>query len=171
MDLGKTPAPDFSLKDANGKTVALSDLRGRVVVLTFLYTHCPDVCPLIAEHMRAAAEQLGNMADQVAFVAVSIDPRNDTPAAVQSFLEQHRLGGKLIYLVGTADELKPVWAAYYIGAEADATNPEFIAHSTRVVVIDKAGRQRVNLGSDFDAQDLAYNVRALANEKDPQGRF
>ena len=169
-DLGKEPAPDFQLTDQNGTSVSLTGLRGKVVVLTFLYTHCPDVCPLIAEHLRATNEQLGDAANQVAFVAVSIDPANDTPAAIRTFDEAHRLRGSLIYLNGTPEQLEPVWKAYYIGVSGDtspssmATHPELLSHSSRVVVIDKAGKQRVNLGSDFDPADLAYNVRALLKE-------
>ncbi len=163
-DLGKDPAPDFQLTDENGKTVALSGLRGRVVVLTFLYTTCPDVCPLIADHLRLANEQLGSAPDKVAFVAVSVDPEHDTPAAIQIFDGQHRLNGTLIYLNGPRALLQRVWSDYYIASEANADSPEGIAHSTRVIVIDKAGKQRVNLDSDFDPSDLAYDVRALLNE-------
>ena len=120
-DLGKDTAPDFQLTDQNGKSVSLAGLRGKVVVLTFLYTHCPDVCPLIAEHLRATNEQLGDAANQVAFVAVSIDPANDTPAAIRTFDEAHRLRGSLIYLNGTPEQLEPVWKAYYIGVSGDTS--------------------------------------------------
>ncbi len=163
-DLGKDPAPDFSLTNQNGKTVAMSDLRGKVVALTFLYTHCPDVCPLTAEHLRIASDQLGNEMDRVAFVAISVDPRNDTPGAVQNFLEQHKLSGKLTYLIGTPDQLKPVWAAYYVAAEASSEDPSVVTHSSRVILIDKKGRQRVNMDSDFDPPIFVQNVRILLNE-------
>ncbi len=163
-DLAKDPAPDFHLTDQNGKTVALSDLRGRVVVLTFLYTHCPDVCPLIADHLRLTNEQLGSASNKVAFVAVSVDPEHDTPAAIQIFDGKHRLNGMLIYLNGPRQQLQRVWADYYVASDANADNPEGIAHSTRVVVIDKTGKQRVNLDSDFDPGDLAYDIRALLDE-------
>lgn len=84
-DLGKDPAPNFQLEDQEGRQVALSDLRGKVVVLTFLYTHCPDVCPLIAEHLKTASSQLGAAMNQVAFVAVSVDPA-DLVLDVQALL-------------------------------------------------------------------------------------
>jgi protein SCO1/2 len=163
-DLGKDPAPDFSLTTETGKTVALSDLRGKVVVLTFLYTHCPDICPLTAEHLRIASDQLGNAMDRVAFVAVSVDPRNDTPGAVQEFIREHRLSGKLTYLIGTPDRLGPVWSAYYVAAEAGTSSPQLITHSSRVILIDKKGQQRVNMDSDFDPPILVQNVRILLNE-------
>jgi protein SCO1/2 len=163
-DLGKDPAPDFQLTDQNGKTVALSDLRGRVVVLTFLYTHCPDVCPLIADHLRITSEQLGSATNKVAFVAVSVDPEHDTPAAIQIFEGEHRLNGSLLYLNGPREQLQRVWADYYVASEVNADSLSGIAHSTRVIVIDKAGKERVNLDSDFDPGDLASDVRALIDE-------
>lgn len=163
-DLGKDPAPDFSLTNDTGKTVALSDFRGKVVVLTFLYTHCPDICPLTAEHLRMASDQLGSSMDRVAFLAVSVDPRNDTPGAVQEFIRVHRLTGKLTYLIGTPDQLKPVWSAYYVAVQGSSSSPLLVTHSSRVVLIDQKGQQRVNMDSDFDPPTLVQNIRTLLNE-------
>lgn len=72
-DLDGTPAPDFHLVDQTGQPVALSDLRGRVVVLTFLYTRCPDTCPLIVSKLGQVHDQLGEQAQGVAFVAVTVE--------------------------------------------------------------------------------------------------
>jgi protein SCO1/2 len=165
-DLGKTPAPDFKLTDQTGKLVSLADFRGKVVVLTFLYTHCPDECPLIASKLATASGRLGKTMSQTAFVAISVDPTNDTPIAIAKFVQDHNLEGKLHYLTGTQDELKPVWSAYAVYAAPSPTNATFpsVSHSTRVVVIDKAGNQRVNLGSDLDPNDLVFDVRALLDE-------
>ncbi len=162
-DLGKDPAPDFQLTDQNGNAVTLLGLRGKVVVLTFLYTHCPDVCPLTAEHLHAAEQQLGTAMKQVAFVAISVDPQNDTPDAIKAFNQEHGVSD-LVYLSGTPAQLQPVWAAYYVAAQTDALHPNMVSHSTRVVVIDKAGMQRVNMDSDFNPSDLVYNIQALLNE-------
>jgi protein SCO1 len=163
--LQQVPAPPFQLNDYRGNRVSLADLKGKVVVLTFLYTYCPDECPLIAEHLRATTEQLGDSMNQVAFVAVSVDPVNDTPDNVQDFLTQHQLIGKLTYLVGTADQLSPVWSSYFISVEASSIDGDLLnPHSIRVIVIDKQGRQRVNLGSDLVPADLAFDIRTLAHE-------
>lgn len=162
-DLSKDPAPDFQLSDQSGKPVSLSGLRGKVVVLTFLYTRCPDVCPLTAEHLRAAGQDLGSSMTQVTFVAISLDPNNDTPDAVKAFNQEHGVGN-LVYLLGTQAQLQPVWAAYYVAAVPDPLHPNVVSHSTRVIVIDKTGKQRVNMDSNFDPPDLVYNVRALLNE-------
>jgi protein SCO1/2 len=162
-DLGKVPAPDFNLVDQSGHSVSLASLRGRVVVLTFLYTHCPDECPLIAEKLHATAGQIGDTMSKVSFVAISVDPDNDTPAAIQAFLRQHQVEGQLTFLTGSRDQLAPVWAAYYIAAQsnADTSSAASVLHSTRVLVIDQAGHEQVNFDSDFSPGDLAFDLRAL----------
>lgn len=162
-DLGRQPAPDFQLTDQNGSLVSLSSLRGRVVVLTFLYTHCPDVCPLIAEHLREASRQIA-AGEPVAFVAISVDPENDTPDSIIAFNQQHGLTGRLVYLNGERAVLERLWAMYYVASEGDAGSPETISHSTRVVLIDKAGNQRINLSSDFEPSDLVTDIRLLLME-------
>lgn len=163
-ELGKGPAPNFHLVDQESRVVSLADFHGKVVALTFLYTHCPDVCPLIAERLRTASEQLGSTMNQVAFVAISVDPDNDTPAAIKTFTQAHHLEGRLQFLRGTHEQLQPVWKTYYIYAQMDPQNPSLVAHSTRLVIIDKAGNERVNLSSDFEPADLVYDVRVLVNE-------
>ena len=86
-DLGKQPAPDFVLTDHRGQPVRLSDFRGKAVVLSFIYTACPDVCPFLAENLRTAYEILPEEArDDVALVAVTLDPARDTQQALQHFI-------------------------------------------------------------------------------------
>src|SRR5215471_13774070 len=76
-NLGSTPAPNFRLKDQYGNVISLAQFKGKPVVLTFLYTHCPDVCPLTAEKIHTTMQSLGNSAQNVAVVAVSMDPKGD----------------------------------------------------------------------------------------------
>src|SRR5258708_5169350 len=75
-------APDFKLQDQFDQPVALSSFHGKVVVLTFLYTNCPDACPLITAKIHQAYDQLGKDTDKLAIVAVTVDPRHDTIAQV-----------------------------------------------------------------------------------------
>ena len=116
-------APDFRLKDQHGTVVSTSALRGKVVALTSLYTHCPDACPLIADMVHKAYQRLGEGARRVALVAVSVDPRGDTPEAVRTFLATHHVEQELTYLTGSFAELKAVWRSYYIGTEARDFTP------------------------------------------------
>lgn len=166
-------AADFRLKDQHGAVVSMSALRGEVVALTFLYTHCPDACPLIADMMHKAYQRLGKGARRVAFVAVSVDPHGDTPEAVRTFLATHHVEQELTYLTGSFVELKAVWGGYYIGTEArDFTpkaaskvppSPELVGHSALVYVIDPRGEIRAILPSNFDPNDLVTDVRILAS--------
>jgi len=110
--LGATPAPDFLLTDQFGKQVSLSQFRGQPVVLTFLYTHCPDVCPLTAEKLHTVMQNLGNDAQRVAVLAVSTDPKRDNINAALSFSKTHRMTEYWHYLVGTQATLSPVWNAF-----------------------------------------------------------
>jgi protein SCO1/2 len=166
------PAPDFALRDQDGQLVQLAALRGRPVVLTFLYTQCPDVCPLTASKLRRVADALGPDAARVAFVAVSTDPAHDNAAAAQAFVAQHGLTGRLHFLLGSETELAPVWAAYYIyaapappAAHHDAASPTGPAvHTDALYVLDRQGRLRTFLRSDFEPVALTATLRTLLAE-------
>lgn len=160
-DLGSSAAPDFRLKDQFGKPVSLSQFRGKLVVLTFLYTHCPDVCPLTAEKLHAAQAQLGNDASQVVMLAVSTDPRGDTPTTVQNFSRLHKLDSNWHYLLGTHDNLAPVWNAYSVYAQSATSK---VTHTSAVYIIDDEGRERIFFGDDFTATQLTNDLKVLLNE-------
>ena len=162
-DLGSTPAPDFRLKDQFGIPISLAQFKGKPVVLTFLYTHCPDVCPLTAEKLHATMQSLGQDAQQVAVLAVSMDPKGDTAAAAQNFSKVHKLGDYFYYLLGTHNELAPVWASYSVDARA-ATSSGTVSHSSAIYVIDKQGRERVLLDNDFSSSQLTADLKILLGE-------
>ncbi|HEU0167769.1 MAG TPA: SCO family protein, partial [Chloroflexota bacterium] len=111
---GAPAAPDFTLTDQNGKQVTLSSYHGKTVALTFLYTHCPDVCPLIATTMATADKRLGADQGQLEMLAVSVDPLGDTPPAVLKFDDDRGLTGvaNWHYLGGSPAQLEKVWQAY-----------------------------------------------------------
>jgi len=158
-ELGATDAPDFTLTDGvSGRAVTLSAHRGQVIALTFLYTTCPDVCPLTATRFRATQTELQGDASRVAFIAVSVDPDRDTPKAVQDFSTAHGLAANWYYLVGGRAQLSPVWAAYGIGVQAGSTT---VTHNDAVYLIDARGRERVLLHSEDLAGDLTSDLRAL----------
>jgi len=163
-DMGAKPAPGFRLSDQTGALIALDQLRGRPVVVTFLYTHCPDVCPLTAEKMAAAATRLGAQADQVAWVAISVDPAGDTPASATTFAAAHHLTGRLHFLLGTSAELSPIWQAYFTAVLSQLnaqTGQETIMHSIGLFLLDDQGRERVYLNDQFDPATLARDLRIL----------
>ncbi|HEX6122087.1 MAG TPA: SCO family protein [Ktedonobacterales bacterium] len=158
-DLGAMVAPGFQLSDQNGKRVSLGDLRGHPTVLAFLYTHCPDECPLTAEKLHTAAGMLGSQASEVRWVAISVDPVGDTPQTATAFVHTHRLDGELRYLLGSREQLAPIWDAYHIGVD-DEANGE-VTHAGALYLLDGQGRERVFLGADFDPKVLAADLRAL----------
>jgi len=162
-DLGSIPAPDFQLKDQLGNSISLAQFKGKPVVLTFLYTHCPDVCPLTAEKLHATMQSLGQNAQQVAVLAVSMDPKGDTAAAAQNFSKVHKMGDYWHFLLGAHDELAPVWASYSVDAQA-ATSSGTVSHSSAIYVIDKQGRERVLLDNDFSSNQLAADLKILLGE-------
>lgn len=160
-------AYDFQLPDQDGRMFSLAGLRGKVVALTFLYTHCPDYCPLIAEQLKTVHAQLAGLDGRVAFVAVSVDPSGDTPEAVRGFLAGHHVAGVLTYLRGTREQLRPVWAHYFVASDAKdgpagAAPNTAIGHTTIVYVIDPQGQVRVFLPANFEPKDLVTDMRLLA---------
>ena len=162
-DLGSVAAPDFQLKDQFGNPISLAQFKGKPVVLTFLYTHCPDVCPLTAEKLRVSMQNLGGDAQHVAVLAVSMDPKGDTAAAAQTFSRAHKLGNYFHFLIGAHDELAPVWASYSVDAQA-ATSSGTVSHSSAIYVIDKLGRERVLFDNDFSPVQLSADLRILLGE-------
>ncbi len=169
LDLESTPAPDFKLTDHNGNPVALSDLRGKPVVLTFLYTSCADTCPLITNKLAQVHDEFGERAREIAFVIVSVDPQRDTVERAREYLSERGWQDKVVYLTGKQAELEPVWKDYHMGVikmppEKGAGGYYEVAHQDALYVIDKAGRERALMRQDFAPADLARNLQALLRE-------
>ena len=158
--LGSAEAADFSLRDQHGRSIQLSAQRGKLVLLTFLYTSCPDVCPLIAENINRALRALGPKRDAVSVLAVSVDPAHDTPQAVRRFVGQHHLLPEFHYLTGTAADLKPIWQSYNLLVEVRSV--ERVAHSTYVLLIDRTGRPRLYYPSTVTATELTRDLMSMS---------
>ena len=165
-EMTPTAAPDFTLVDGiTGRPLTLSAQQGKVVVLAFLYPHCPDVCPLTAEEFRQAQQKLtDDERERTLFVAVSVDPRQDTPEAVQAFAKDHGLAKGFVYLIGSAAQLQAVWTAYGIRIETDPATPA-VGHSDAIYLLDRKGQTRVLVHSNITAGDLANDVKVLAAER------
>jgi protein SCO1 len=156
-------APPTTLRNYLGQSVSLSQYRGKAVFVTFLYTHCPDVCPLIATNLRATQTALGAENAKVEMLAISVDPRGDTRGAVADFLRVHGLVGRIQYLVGSAAQLGPVWAAWNVGTERDAGAPELVAHSAFVYGISATGELTTIYGANFRPSQLVHDVPLLVS--------
>jgi len=156
-----SPAPDFVLRDSTGKLVRLSQFRGRAVLLTFIYDHCPDVCPLIVANLHSALLGLGPQASKVQVVAVSVDPRGDTPTTVAKFLAAHEMTGRMEYLIGSLKELAPVWRAYGVGVTGTPDSRE-VGHSAFVYGITASGKRLALYPSEFKPGWIVHDVPILA---------
>jgi protein SCO1 len=155
-------APPISLDNYIGQHVTLSQYRGKAVLVTFLYTHCPDVCPLIASNLNIAEAKLGSEASKVQVIAVSVDPSGDTRQSVADFLEARGIKGKMQYLVGSARRLGRAWSAWNVGSQRDASNPELVAHSALVYGITASGKLKTIYPANFNPDEIVHDVPMLA---------
>jgi protein SCO1 len=152
-------APSFTLQDQSGKPVSPAAQRGRWLVVTFLYTHCPDVCPLIAAQLnRAIAMQAGRQA-RLHVIAVSVDPARDTLAAVKEYAVTHRLAPSFRWAIGTRAQLVRVWRAYHVAARPGPSDT--VTHSTFEILIDPEGNERLIYDATIKAGQLAGDLAKL----------
>ncbi len=153
---GIAPA-DFGLRDEQGRAVRLSQMRGKPVVVTFLYATCRDTCPLTAQQIRIALDDLGR---DVPVVAVSVDPENDTARRARAFLLEQGLQGRMRWALGSAAELQRLWRAYGIQPQSDDAE-----HTASTVLLDKRGVQRVGFATSVLTPDaLAHDLAMLQRE-------
>lgn len=151
----KPVAPPISLHDDRGRVVRLSDFRGKWVAVAFLYTHCPDVCPLIAQNLNTALARVPDLR----VVAVSVDPKGDTPAAVHAYTHSHRLPSTFHYLIGARSQLQPVWRAWHVATVPGPSKT--VSHSAFEVLVDPKGRERVYYDAKVRAADVLHDLRRL----------
>ena len=163
-ELAGAPAPQFAHEDAYGRRISTAELAGAPYVVTFLYTDCPDVCPLIAQELRSALELLGERGREVTVLAVSVDPEGDTPAAVRAWLARNDLPPTFRYLVGNEDELRPTWSAYF--AAPQPNDDLASAHTASVWLVDAAGRLRTKFsgGAPVAPADIAHDLDLLLDD-------
>jgi len=156
-----TPAPALRLRNYHGREVRLSSYRGKAVLLTFIYTHCHDVCPLIAAELHEALGILGRRASEVQVIGVTVDPRGDTPAAIAAFLAKHQMTGRMQYLVGTRAQLEPVWHRWRVSASLPNSHHQ-VMHTALVYGISGSGKVMTVYPANFAPTDIAHDVPILA---------
>lgn len=157
----RKPAPPLVLHNYTGQPVSLAALRGKAVLVTFVYTHCPDVCPLIVSDLAAAQRGLGKEAAHVRLLAVTVDPRRDTPAAIRTFLATRGATGRMDYLLGTTAQLHRTWKAWDV-AVSTGPNKLTVGHSAIVYGITASGRMAVVYPSNFTPAQIIHDVPLLA---------
>jgi protein SCO1 len=152
-------APPIALHDAKGNPVTLAEQHGRFALVTFIYTHCPDVCPLITQNLNAVLRQLGPQRRRVRVLAVSVDPRGDTPAAVNAYARRMHLMPQFRYLIGSRAELRRVWKAWNVLSVS--TTPDLVDHVAYTALVDTTGKERVVYDSSVKARQVLHDLHVL----------
>jgi protein SCO1/2 len=172
-------APALTLADYRGRRVSLGQYRGNAVLVTFIYTHCPDVCPLIVGHLKTVRAKLGPEAKKLRIVAVSTDPLGDTPASVTRFLRAHGMIGAMDYLIGNRRELTRVWKRWGVAAKPGSTRKlrrvykrngvkggragaALVEHTALVYGISASGKLTTLYPSNFEPAEIVHDVPRLA---------
>ena len=147
-------APAISLSDQNGSRFSLGDQHGKVVLLYFGYTNCPDECPLTMAHLKLAVQSLGAQAKDVQVAMVSTDPERDTPQALKEFMG--KFDPSFVGLTGAQAQLQQTWQEYGVAVDNGGAT-----HSTFIYVIDPAGNIRETFLPDSSPTDIAADVSLL----------
>ena len=152
--------PQFSVDVRDGSTVSTSALRGKAVAVTFLDTQCTEACPVVAAQIGDAIRLLGNDRGRVVALAFSVDPVNDTPARIRSFLARFRAQDAIRYVDGSVADLRPVWRGFKIVPSYETGESNM--HSAPVRVYDTEGYWRSTLhpGVDLTPANLVNDLRA-----------
>jgi protein SCO1/2 len=158
-------AADFTLTDQNGQAVRLSDYRGKLVVLFFGYTHCPDECPTTLAMLNRALSDMKDAGSSTQVVLVSVDPEQDTPAVLKEYLA--RFNPSFVGLTGQTAQVEAVskaYGVYYAQEETDTEPGALIAHSTRIYVIDRAGRLALTYSFETQPEEVAADLEHLSGQ-------
>lgn len=159
-------APSFSLTDQDGKRASLSQYRGQVVVLSFMYSRCSDACPLMATEIRGALDRLPP-AVRVPVLAISVDPARDSRKSARAFLAREDMTGRMRFLLGAPRDLRHVWKRYAIQPEFDRSGRQYrYGHSAYVMLIDRRGFLRVGFpASQLVPEDLVHDLKLLLDQR------
>jgi protein SCO1 len=160
------PAPPFTLTSQDGKSVALADLRGKVLAVTFIYTGCPDICPLVTQKMVDVQNALGaEFGAKIAFVSITLDPEHDTPAVLKDYAQA--FGAKSngwMFLTGSLAAVRDVTRRYgvFFAKKEDGS----VDHSQLTTLIDADAQMRVQyIGWRFNADEFRRDLLSLVDKE------
>jgi protein SCO1 len=153
-------APQFQLRDVNGEAVEIAPSPGRPTYVIWVYVHCPDVCPLIVQQLRRAQDLVPEV-NRPRIIAVSVDPKGDTPASVRTFEKNLKMTGRMQYLVGTRAQLEATWKRWGIAVRVPKTDPELVEHASPVYGISGSGKLSTIYQVTVTAADLAHDAPLL----------
>jgi protein SCO1 len=159
------PVPPLQLDNSLGQPVNIKDYGGKAVLVTFIYDHCPDICPLIVGNLHTAQKELGDQADKLQIIAVSVDPKGDTPKTVKAFLADHQMTGRMQYLIGSRPQLEKAWTDWNIVAKNSSkkSNPDAVEHSALIYGISGSGKMTTLYPANFKPKQIVHDVPLLAS--------
>lgn len=155
-------APDFTLAASGDSSVSLSDFRGQYVFIYFGYTFCPDFCPTTLAKLAQVRQQLGDEADNVQVIMITVDPERDTPDALADYVS--RFDPTFVGLTGTTEAIDAAgqpFGVFYQRNEGSEATGYLVDHSTRTYLIDPAGNARVAYPHDATVEDIVADLRWL----------
>ena len=161
---GHMPDLDFALTDDNGQAVTGNDYRGKVVLLYFGYTHCPDVCPLTLAQLHVIMQRLGTLADGARILFVSVDPTRDTPATLKAYV--NAFDTRAVGLTGSpraVEALSKRYRSAFTREPGSGDDNYEVSHSSAIHVFDRAGRARVLATPNATQDDLVHDLHLLLN--------
>lgn len=156
------PAPDFTMTTSAGERASLSDFRGKVVLLYFGYTFCPDACPTTMAELKKTVKALGDESDKVQVIMVSVDPERDTPEALAEYLAH--FDPSFLGMTGTEEEMMAAAVPLGIYVNKHAGSPAtgyLVDHTTTVAAVDRDGYLRLIYPFNTPGEDIAADVRRL----------
>ena len=159
------PAAEIALNKADGETFRLSDQRGKIVLLFFGYTSCPDVCPTTLAEMKMLMNELGKTSEKVQVVFVSVDPDRDTPQRIRAYAGNFY--PTFLGLSGSLEELEPIWTQYSIvreTVESDSAFGVIINHTARLFLVDTQGNMRLSYAYQTPVEDIAHDIELLLKQ-------
>ena len=155
-------APDFSVRGSDGAALTLSQYRGKVVVLGFGYTHCPNVCPATLAVLALAHRKLGALGSQVQVIYLTVDPERDNAERLKEYLtafDSSFVGG-----TGSAAQMAAVRLSYGVTAQKVGTGSDYgVAHSSFIYLITREGKLRALMPFGHKADDYVHDISMLLN--------
>lgn len=158
-------APDFALVTQDDQPLALRQLRGKVVVVSFIYTSCPDECPLLTAELAALQPRLGrDFGSRIIFVSITLDPDHDTPDVLRAYARGFRADGAgWAFLRGGANETQSLARRYGLFVYPAAGGR--VEHGLLTSIVDQTGMLRVQyIGTAFDPDEMLADLRSLLRE-------
>lgn len=153
---------DLDMVDGDGNERVLADFKGKVLMIYFGYTQCPDVCPTSLAQMALAIEALGDKADDVQVILISVDPDRDTPAIMKAYA--HLFNPDFIGLTGSSEQLRKTarsFKAFYAKEPGPTPEQYTMNHSSTFYLMDRKGEARALVRADSPPEDMVHDIELL----------